>query len=266
MAIKLIALDLDHTLLRDDRSINPKDIEALRAARQRGVGVTIATGRMFAAAKRYAHSLNIDVPIITYQGSLIRNLLSEEILLHLKLEKCTALRAIQLGVQQQVHVNVYIDDQLLVLEENEISRRYAEYNGVSVVVCPNLDQQLPGQPTKVVYVEYDAQKMHKLRTLVVDRFADSCNITLSLPHLLELGHKMATKARALAYLTDLMGIKPEEVLAVGDGLNDLDMLDFAGIGVAMGNAPLEVQRAADWVTADNNSAGVAMAVGRYVLL
>ena len=265
MTIKLLALDLDHTLLNESREINDKDLQAIRAARKSGVAVTIATGRMFSAAHAYAKDLEIDVPIITYQGSLIKKLLSEQELLHLRLENKVAKNAISLAHQAQVHVNVYDGDKLIVRENNALVQRYRTVNRIDVTIDQDFVDNLTVAPTKLVFVDNNLDKLNKLQSELESQFSLKGDITRSLPHLLELGHLKATKSKALEFMGKHLNISRSNIMAIGDGFNDIDMIKWAGIGVAMGNAPLEVKRIADWVTVDNNSAGVALAIEKFIL-
>lgn len=264
MTIRLIACDLDHTLIRSDRTIHPRDIAALERAREEGIYVTIATGRMFCASKHYAANLRLDVPIIAYQGSMIRCLQSNEELLHLTLPLEVAATAIRLGAEMDATVNIYIDDQLYVLADSEAVQLYAKHNDISVNIRPQLVEALFAPPTKVVFIEHNPHKMQRLISVTQECYGATCDVTHSLPHLLEVGHQQATKAQAVAFLAQHLGVKREQVMAIGDGLNDLDMLAYAGIGVAMGNASDIVKAQADWVTRDHNAAGVALALDKFV--
>lgn len=265
MTVKLLALDLDHTLLNDKREIDIRDAEAIRAARDKGVAVTIATGRMFSAAHNFARDLNIDVPIITYQGSIIRKLISEEDLLHLRLTNVVAKRAIEIAKKVDVHINVYDGDRLFVRKHNELVERYKKVNGIEVIINKDFVDDLKIAPTKLVFIDNNYDKLNILQKNIEQKFQNNWDITRSFPHLLELGHRQATKSKALEFLCKELAIKHHDIMAIGDGTNDIDMLKWSGIGVAMGNAPLEVKRIADWVTADNNNNGVAIAIEKYIL-
>lgn len=265
MDIKLLALDLDHTLLNEERQINDCDLRAIQAARSAGVVITIATGRMYSAAHRFARDLEIDVPIITLQGSLIKTLLSEEEVLHLRLSNKVARQAIAMALEAEIHVNVYDGDILYVRENNALVERYTKVNRINVEISPEKINHLKIHPTKVVFVENDLAKLDRLEVLLADKFGKDWDVIRSLPHLLEIGHPNATKSQALAFLTKQLGIKQSAVMAIGDGLNDLDMLNWAGVGVAMGNASPEVKEQADWVTDDNKSGGVAKAIAKYII-
>jgi hypothetical protein len=265
MTIRLVALDLDHTLLNNKREISREDLEAINRARAQGVVFTIATGRMFAATKTFGEKLNIDVPIITYQGSLIKRLISEEEIRHLRIPNEIAKQGIRLAKDNDVFVNVYNGDDLYVFYENDLIKRYREVNGVHAIVDEDLCDKLNFNPTKIVFVEDDLGKLDGFQKIIETEFSNLYDITRSLPHLLELGHIDATKSNALSYIANILNIKQSETMAIGDGLNDIDMLHWANVGVAMGNALDAVKKSADWVTDDNNSSGVAKAIEKFIL-
>ncbi len=265
MAIKLVAMDLDHTLLNENRKISDFDLEMIKKARLMGIHFTIATGRMYAAAKEYGEFLDIDIPVITYQGSLIKTLMSKEELLHLRISKEVALEAIELAKDKGVHINIYNGDDLYVFSENELIRRYKKVNNIHAIVDPNIDKKMFFDPTKVVFVEDNLKLLDELQNELDDRYRGSCDVTRSLPHLLELGHKDATKSKALKFLTERMGIEQSETMAIGDGIGDIDMIEWAGVGVAMDNAEKLVKENSDWVTSDNNNNGVGKAIEKFVL-
>ncbi|MFP4456784.1 MAG: Cof-type HAD-IIB family hydrolase [Clostridia bacterium] len=265
MAIKLVAMDLDHTLLNEERKISDFDLEMIKKARMMGIHFTIATGRMYAAAKDYGALLKIDIPVITYQGSLIKTLMSKEELLHLRIDKEVALEAIELAKDKGIHVNIYNGDDLYVFSENDLIRRYKKVNGIHAIVDPEIDKKMFFDPTKVVFVEDDLVLLDELQNELDDHYTGRYDVTRSLPHLLELGHKNATKSKALEFLTKRMGIKQCETMAIGDGINDIDMIKWAGVGVAMDNADKIVKESSNWVTTDNKNSGVGRAIEKFVL-
>ncbi len=264
MGIKLIAVDLDHTLLNSKRVIAPEDMAAIKAARAMGVDLTVATGRMFPAALPYCLELDIDLPVITYQGALVKTMLSHEELLHLRLDIDVAREVLRFAHARNLHLNVYNGDTLLVTEENELTERYRTVNRIPVIVEPELKYRLDFAPTKLVIIENDGAVMDKLEAELRLLYEPRYDISRSLPHLLEIGHPDATKSKALDFLANKLGIERREVMAIGDGLNDIDMLEWAGIGVAMGNSPDEVKAVADWVTSDNDHGGVARAIEKFI--
>ncbi len=265
MTIKLVAVDLDHTLLNENRKISDYDLEKIQKARSNGVHFTIATGRMYVAAREYGKYLNIDIPVITYQGSLIKKLMSSKEMLHLRIPNSITQEAIELAKDRDIHINVYNGDDLYVFSENDLIKRYKKVNGITAIVDPNFDKKMDFEPTKVAFVDNDVSVLDELENELIDKYLGKYDVTRSFPHLLELGHKDATKSKALEFLSNELGVKQEETMAIGDGINDIDMIEWAGIGIAMGNANEIVKKSADWITDDNENGGVGKAIERFVL-
>jgi len=261
--IKLVAVDLDDTLLGPDLAVSARNRQALWRARQQGVRVVPATGRMFRSAQTIALRLGLRDPVIAYQGALVRWPAGEEIA-HLPLPLALAREVLARVAPAGFHVNVYVDDNLYVAELTEEAKRYAALSGVPVQAVGDLAAFLSRDPTKVLVVAPETE-LDRLARDLAPHWGDRLTMNKSKPHFLEFSHREATKGRALARLAALFGLRREEVMAIGDGYNDLDMVEYAGIGVVMGNARPEVRARADWVTAANDADGVAEAVERFVL-
>ena len=262
-AIKLIALDLDDTLLRNDLQISPRAKAAIRHAVERGVAVTLATGRMFASALPFAQELGLDLPLITYQGALVKYA-DGRVVYH---------RPIPLGIARELvdfilpyghHLNVYLNDELFMQQDSPEGQRYAAIAKVPVHLVADLRDIIVTEPTKLVVIAKEPQ----LDVLAEDlqlNFGNKINLTKSKPYFLELAHPLATKGKALATLAKSLNIEAHEVMAVGDSPNDLDMIKYAGFGVAMGNAVEEVKKYARYITCSNDDDGVAEVIEKFVL-
>jgi len=263
--IKLIVLDLDDTLLLPNRTISQHSRSALARARELGIQVVLATGRMYRAAKQYADDLNLDLPLIAYQGALIKTTKTGEVLraLELTVEQCYPI--LEFLSQRQVHANLYINDELFVAEMNDAVARYASFSAVPVHVVGNLCSYNFSHATKIVAIGEPQHLQCILEPEALALFGDSLTINTSRPHFLEFGHREATKSNALQFLGQRLGISREEILAIGDGVNDLDMIQYAGIGVAMGNADERLKAVADYITSSNTDEGVAQAIEQLVL-
>lgn len=261
---KLIAADLDDTFLDDNLEISSRNREAFRLAREKGLTVTIATGRMFRSALPIARSLGIDGPIITYQGALVKNVSDGEILTHRPVPLKDAKRVLAEGYKAGIHMNVYINDSLYVDKITEESQGYAEQSGVDPIPVGNLIEFLAEEPTKILYIA-KPDLLDRLQRELTDQFGESLYITKSKPYYLEFMHPHATKMHALQQLAHKLGILPEEIIAFGDSYNDIEMIEYAGLGVAMANAPEEIKVKAKMVTTSNNDDGVARVIEEFVL-
>lgn len=261
---KLIATDLDDTLLNDRIEVSPANREALQKAMDLGVIVTIATGRMFRSALPVAEQLGIRGPIITYQGALLRDTVSKETLWERPMPLELAQRVLAEGYGAGVHMNVYIEDRLFVDRITPEGSGYANLAEVPMIPVGDLTDFLKQDPIKILFIAAP-DLLDRLNREMHDKFGPTLYITKSKPNYLEFMHPEATKRHGLAALVRKYGILREEIIAFGDSYNDIDMLEFAGLGVAMGNAPAEIKSRADYVTDTNNNNGVAQAVKKFVL-
>ncbi|AZK58871.1 Cof-like hydrolase [Candidatus Desulforudis audaxviator] len=263
---RLVAVDLDDTLLTSGLEVSPRAGRAISRAQALGVVVTLATGRMYLSAVPFARRLGIDAPIITYQGALVKHPVTGAELLHRALANDTARAVIERLRAYGYHLNVYLDDQLYMEVLTELGKRYADLSRVEAHPVGDLLVYLGDRnPTKVLAIGGE-DEIERLEQEMIALFpAERVHITRSKPKFLEFSHPLATKGRALQYLAAYYGIPREAVMAIGDGYNDLDMVAWAGLGIMMDNARDEVKRYADHVTASNDADGVAEAIERFVL-
>ncbi|MDD4600636.1 Sugar phosphatase YidA [bioreactor metagenome] len=264
MDIKLVAVDLDDTLLDKSNQVSPHTREIIRQAVAQGVTVTVATGRMYQSAVRFARQLKIDVPIITYNGALIKSCLSEEVLYEQPIELETARGVLELFKSRGWYVQSYIDDVLCVEKINDKVRCYEKIIDVKAEAIGAALYAPPKAPTKLLTIGEPAE-LEVIWQVVAEQFGDRLYITKSKANYLEMAHPSVNKGQALRFLAAKLGITREQVMAVGDSLNDLDMIEYAGWGVAMGNAAERVKAVAQAVTLRNDEDGVAEAIRRFAL-
>lgn len=266
MPVKLVALDLDDTLLDCGLQISPRCIEAIQAVRKQDVIVTIATGRMFKSALPYARQLEMDVPLITYQGAWVKNSLSGEVLYYRPVDRELARSIFKFFDCCGVHYHSYFDDTLCMENLTEEGCYYAQIAGVKPVIVKNLYAELENrEPFKIMGITFNEKMLLDMELFLKNRFGRELYITRSKPNFLEVMDRQATKANALQVVAEHYGIDRSSVMAIGDSFNDMDMLEWAGLGVAMGNAHKDVKEAADYVTTSNEEEGVAEALKRFVL-
>src|SRR5829696_276892 len=261
LAFDLGAFDLDGTVLRRNLRITQGTVAALRSLRERGMRLVVATGRLFEEARKYAGRLGFADrdPVICYGGSMVRRL-DGEILLHRTLPRSLGIEVLEWAAERDLHARVFLDGRLITAPDTpaalEHLRRYAE-PGVSVVDSPADWLREGGErPTKLVIVDRPDDIRGWLEEAQTT-FAGRLFVTRSLPHYVEIGSLKGTKSSALGFLCERWEIEPERVLAFGDADNDIDMLRFAGRGVAVGGMTGEVREAADEVVPDVDEGGVA---------
>ena len=269
MSIKLLALDLDGTIFGDDLVISPRTLGAISSAERQGVLVTIATGRMFVSARAIAADLSIDAPLICYQGAMVRHSGTGEMLYHKTLPIDLAREIIVKTEQHGLHLNLYLNDAIYAARITEEALFYSRINmGLTINDVGDLNAWLDAQwgaaPTKLVIIT-DPEQTDQVLTLFTEQYGSRLQVTKSHPRFTEFTSIECSKGRALAFLADRIGVQRDEVMAIGDGHNDLDMIAWAGHGVAMASAPQPVLDAARTVCASLLEDGAAEAIEKYVL-
>jgi Cof subfamily protein (haloacid dehalogenase superfamily) len=266
MKYKLLAFDLDDTLLNREHKISRRNVDTLRRAAAAGLTITIATGRMFRSTLPYAEQLGINVPLITYHGALIRKAAGGPDIWHRPVPLETAIEVADYAVDRGLHLNLFIDDVFCIPEINEYTRAYQTLSSVKFNLIGNPAEYLRREktpPTKMNIVSF--QGMDRLMAETAAEFQGRVMVTQARPEFMEITHTEATKGIALRYLAETAGISREEVAAIGDSLNDISMLEYAGTGVAVANAREVVKQVAQVVTLSNLEDGVAHFVENYVL-
>jgi Cof subfamily protein (haloacid dehalogenase superfamily) len=270
--IKLLMVDIDGTIAGKSNQVTERVKSAIRAAKARGVRVGVATGRMYASARRFHHDIEADVPLLAYQGAWIQDPQTNELHRHLPLPVELARAAVdyfeQPEIKDKLSVHVYLDDRLYVRSIEPETVEYVQRSGVTAHPIGDLRDILTAGPTKILAMSPDEELIDRLLQDLRQKYPrDAMHVTTSVPIFLELTNAAVNKATAIDYVaTKMLGITSAEVMAIGDNYNDVEMLEYAGVGVAMGNAPPAVQQIADWVTTDVAVDGVADAIERFIIM
>jgi len=261
---RLVAIDVDDTLLEADLTLLAECADAISRARATGVRVVLATGRMFSSVRPYAERLGLDGYMITYNGGLIQSLQGER-LWHRPVPRESAIRLVDEARRVGFCLNLYLDDRLIVeTDDDERVQYYVSIAGVDAVPVGDLKAALQhGEPTKCLFVG-DADRRDAVIAELQASFPE-LKITGSKPRFIEVTHREIHKEVALAAVAEAYGIAMDAVMAVGDADNDATMLARAGWGVAVANASPGARRAADIVTEGARGRGVAEAFDRFVL-
>jgi len=265
MPYRLIAMDLDDTLLTDELTVTEATRQAMNDAIARGVHLTIATGRMFDSAQKIARQVGLNVPIITYQGSLIKNLLDEEVLYERSIPVDVARELYDYCQANGLHLQSYVNDKLYVARDSEKIKAYAAQSKIPYTIEEDFLKIIehPKQ-TKMIIIDEPA-KLDALLPELRERLGSRVHLTKSKPNYLEFLHPEGTKGHALRFLAGHYGIPMEETIAMGDAMNDHEMVEAAGLGVAMANAVPALKEIADFVTLSNNEDGVKHVIEKFVL-
>ncbi|HEX3550876.1 MAG TPA: Cof-type HAD-IIB family hydrolase [Candidatus Elarobacter sp.] len=258
-AIDLIALDLDGTLLAPDETISARNRAAVKAALAAGIRVVLVTGRGVDVPIRVSKELGLNLPVICCHGALTKDFGANRTLESIPVPLQYAKPMIEFAERERLTVAVYVDEAFYRLEGSEIVMD--DMRGPGWYETPSLVSVLSAAPTFIRFLgESSVQRMLR-------EFGD---LPLSFRHeswfdFVECAvlNRNASKKNALARLAADFGIPAERVLAVGDSRNDVPMLRWAGVGVAMGNALPEVREAVPYVTAPHDQDGVAAAIERF---
>ena len=262
--IRLAAFDLDGTLMGTDQKIRPRVLEAVTRAQAQGIIVTLATGRMFTATERFARELNVTAPLLCYQGGWIQAL-DGPVLRRISLPVSAAQTAIALGETEGWHTLLYAEGQLFIREFLHPVAFYDALLGSGVIVGEPWEAILVAHEVdKVLYVA-EPEQIPAMADVLQARFAGVAEIVRSHARFIEVVPLGVDKGSALAWLAQHYSIPRENVLAAGDQENDVTMIEWAGVGVAMGNATPSVQKVADWIAPPVTEDGAAMLIERFVL-
>ncbi|WP_332628901.1 Cof-type HAD-IIB family hydrolase [Halalkalibacter flavus] len=267
MTYKMIVLDLDDTLLRDDHTISERTKKALMTAQQQGVKVVLASGRPTFGMNAIAEELQLKEYgsfILSFNGAKIINCKTKEEQYSSTLPPDVAHRLYELSQKEGVYIHTYIGDEIVTELENRYTTREGEITGLPVKKIDNFIEGVNEPVVKVLMCE-DPDKLVKVEQKLKEEFAGTLSIMRSKPYFLEFLEEGVTKGSSLDSLIQSLGIKQEEVIAMGDSYNDLAMIEFAGLGVAMGNAPDDIKQMADYVTDTNMNDGVAKVVEKFIL-
>jgi Cof subfamily protein (haloacid dehalogenase superfamily) len=261
----LLAIDLDGTLVEPRKPVRAAVVAAVKRAAAAGVRATIVTGRMYVAAKPFATILDLEGPIVCYQGAVTADAKSGRFEREVPLANAVALRIYHAAKDAGYHVQFYRDDRFYVEQNNAYAQLYAKTSETEPVVVPSLPDAFGGRDSTKVNIVTDVDKTGAALALMQSVCGDDAYVTRSNPEFVEMLSPAVDKGVALRLLAAELGIPMERVAAIGDSYNDLPLLRAAGFAIAMGSAPDSLKAEADAVVADVEHDGVAEAIDRFVL-
>ena len=255
--MKLLAIDLDDTLLRDDNTVSDYTKAVLKKAQDKGIEVLIATGRMYQTAYPVAHRLGLgDVPMVLYSGGVIQRVESKELIWE---------RAIPPEVARKVlAITKEHNDELLVHSETEFSRLYEEITGAKAVYVGDAIYD-PQKGTNKLLVVEEPERMTEVIAILSKEVGHMVELVRSKVNFLEIVAPHVSKGEALAFMGERLGIGLEDMVSFGNSENDISMLQVTGHSVAVGNAEEHVKTIAKEVCDTNEKDGVAKWIEANVL-
>lgn len=252
MKYKLIAIDLDGTLLTDDKRITDESISALKEIIERGYEIVIATGRRYWSAKRFVESIDENICILANNGNIVRNKKDDKILIkkYLNVEDFNLLveEGKREGLYPVIHVDNYEDGYDMVIELDRKNSKYSTYLSDNVDRFRRVDDLLKMDSPKVLTVVYvgDKEKLESFNNKILEKYPGKYsshvmeNMTIA-GALLEVMNPLGSKWLSLEEYGKAKGIKDYEMIAIGDDNNDVEMVKKAGLGIAMKNGSLKVK-------------------------
>lgn len=265
MRIRLVAFDVDGTLLGRDLAISPKVRAAIARMQDAGVEGCLVTGRMYRATLPFARELDFTAPLICYQGAAVIDPSTDEVLQDASLANEVVRDLIGAAERDAMHLQLYRNDEYYCEARNRFSDLYARLAMIEPVVVTSLRETFAYSPATKAVIVADPEKAQQYAQKMQEYLDGRAYVTRSLPEFVEVLNPAVDKGKALRFVAEHLGIPMQEVVAIGDSWNDAPLLQAAGLGIAMGSAPPQLRENAAAVVGDVAHDGVAEAVERYVL-
>lgn len=266
-SFKMICLDIDGTLLNSENKITPNTREVISmAVNEKQIPVILVSARMPKGILFLQKELNIVQPIICYSGALVWS--NGNTLLNVTMPVLDVIQIYNIVKSSGIHMSLYKDDEWYIEEMDEWAKQESEIthiipNIINFSYLFNIWQQENSGPNKILCMA-EPEKIKQLSLKTKEYNFNNLNIYLSKPTYLEIMPADATKTSAIEFLCKKYNMQQKQVIAIGDNYNDINMIEFAGMGIAMGNAPEQVKQCADNVTLSNDEDGAAEAIKKYV--
>ncbi|AGF55246.1 hypothetical protein B0P06_000670 [Clostridium saccharoperbutylacetonicum] len=265
---KLIALDMDGTLLTTDKKVSIKTQAAIKAAEAKGVKVVLASGRPLIGLTKHLEELDLmkdEDYVLSFNGGLVQNAKTKEIVSKLPLKGKDLKYLYEISKKNNVNIHAFSAREGLIAPKISKYTEYeAEINEIDINVRDLNEIDDKEDIIKVMMIdppEILDPAIEKLPSEAYEKY----NVFKSSPFFLEFTNKEVDKGLGLKKLAEYLGIKQEEIIACGDAANDLSMIKYAGLGVAMANATSDVKEIADFITTSNDEDGVANVIEKFIL-
>ena len=265
---EMIVLDLDGTLTNRDKVITPRTKQALMSAQEQGKIVVLASGRPTAGVEPLAKELELErfgSYILSYNRGMITNCRTGEVVFASQIPLAANERIIGLAEEHRVDILTYEETRIITNNDQcPYAVMESNINHLPLVQVESMKDYVRFEVPKFLMLD-DGDYLVTVEPLVKAALGKNFSVYRSEPYFLEVMPKGIDKALSLARLLEVLGMTKDQMIACGDGYNDLTMVQFAGLGVAMENAVLPLRKAADYITLSNNEDGVAHVVEKFML-
>ncbi len=263
--IKLIASDLDDTLLNSNFKVSEKDRNTIKKLKEKGIFFTIATGRVTNSAAKYAKELDIDIPYISFNGAKIIDSKTNNKIFSRELTKSKINKIIQYAEKKGIHCNIYSDEKIYVKELTKWTEHYKSFaRNITIEEVGSL-QNYDFKSTPKILLLDENYKLQEAYEEIVQFIDKDINVFFSKPNFLEFTDQKASKGAALKYIAEMLDIKRDETAAIGDSFNDQSMIEYAGTSAVVGNGREELKKIANYVSSTNDEDGFSDFVHKYIL-
>ncbi len=261
--VRLIALDLDGTLLDEEKKIPGQAVQLIAKAQEKGIIVTLASARPFCSMLPYARQLKLEAPLISLSGSYVTKEREERIWLKRPMDLLKFREMVRIFEDDNYYIKVYLENELIVQEATEETINYSRNFGVPYTALgPKKLRTLDKAPMRIAIFD-DAARIQKAQQ-ILKMWSDDFAVIRDTDHGLEIVEPTVSKGAALKRICEDLGIPMKHVMAVGNEGSDISMIREAGIGIAMGNACEELKQYADDITKTNEECGVGYAIQKFV--
>ncbi|SHJ78338.1 sugar-phosphatase [Tepidibacter formicigenes] len=264
---KLIAIDMDGTLLNENKEISKANYEAIQKAKKIGKKVVLATGRPLLGVKKFLEELNLisdEDYVAAFNGALVQNTKSGRVVSKTTLHLNDYKLLYDLSKKLNVNIHALTESSVITPKNNKYTEVEASLNSIPIEEIPVESVSEDETIVKVMFID-EPELIDKVIKKIPKEIKEKYTIVRSAPFFLEFLDKSVNKGVGVNAIAKELGLDPKEVICVGDAGNDIDMIKYAGLGVAMGNAFDEVKEVANYVTLSNEDDGVAYVIHKFML-
>lgn len=265
---KLIALDMDGTLLTSDKKISENTKNALKEAEAKGVKVVLASGRPLSGITRYLAELDLlksDDYALSFNGGIVVNNKTEEIVTSTLLKGSDLKKIYEISKELDINIHAFsLKEGLITPKMSQYTKYECDMNGIDFTIKDFNEIKDEEDIVKVMMID-PQEKLDEAIKKLPKYLYDKYSVFKSAPYFLEFTNKEVDKGKGLKKLGEYLGIKQEEMIACGDAGNDISMIKYAGLGVAMKNATDDVKEVSDYITLSNDEDGIAHIVNKFIL-
>ena len=276
MKYKMVCIDMDGTLLGKGRNISEKSKEIIKKAHEKGVEIVVTTGRIYNNAAYFSHILGVKSPVIAANGAIVRennnNIIYEEYIPTVDcLEIIKVLDKNKISFQFYTTDTIYCSNLISKMATELFMTKQIGYEMLKIkyIMVDKIEKwedilkNNEGKMTKCIAISPKARKIESVKKAL--KKVKNITIYGSGKRSIEINYKEVSKGNAVKVLGEYYGISSDEIMCIGDNENDISMIKYAGLGVAMGNAIEEVKAVADFVTETNKEEGVALAIQKFII-